>query len=180
MHSQRMRFACTDPRSGAESRMPNLPRVVLDTGIVLQAVLRPQGPAGRVVSLIDQGIFEICLSDDGLTEYFDVLHRPSIRAKNPRLTDSLASAILERLVRHGSLIPNVPSHLQYSRDPGDEHILNLAFECNARYVVSRDKYLLDLMTDDVFRRSWPGLMLVTPEEFVHAIGGSRSSAESAD
>ncbi len=44
-------------------------RVVIDTAVVLQAALRPAGPAGRLLSLVDKGVFTLCLSDASLEEY---------------------------------------------------------------------------------------------------------------
>jgi predicted nucleic acid-binding protein len=78
----------------------------------------------------------------------------------------VAAALVERIHRHAILVPTVPSHFQYPRDPDDEHILNLAVEVGARYIVSRDKDLLDLMADRPegldFRLRFPQLLVLDP------------------
>jgi hypothetical protein len=93
----------TGPRSGEPLCMDEKPGVVLDTGAVLQAALRPTGPAGRVLALLDQGLFTVHISEEVVAEYEDALARPSIRAKNPHLTDKLVRAIIERLRSHALL-----------------------------------------------------------------------------
>ena len=154
--------------------MGEKPGVVFDTGIILQAGLRPTGPAGRLVSLLDQGLFTLYVSEEGLAEYEDVLNRPSVRSKNPHLTGQLAAAIVDRIRRQAALCSAVPNHFQYPRDPNDEHILNLAIETKAQYLVSRDRDLLDLMDENrpegqAFRQRFPGLSILDPVSFLQVI-----------
>lgn len=149
--------------------MDDLPRVVFDAGIVLQAGLRPTGPAGRVVSLLDRGLFTLSVSEEGLAEYEEVLARPSIRRKNPHLTDELVSAIITRIRTDATLLSDVPNHFQYPRDRDDEHVINLAIEAGAQYLVSRDKDLLDLMSDQIFQQHYPHLTILDPVALLHAL-----------
>jgi putative PIN family toxin of toxin-antitoxin system len=103
--------------------MDEKPSAVLDTGIVLQAALRPTGPAGRLLSLLDQNHFIVSISEEIIAEYEDVLARPSIRKKNPHLTEELVRAIIERLRSHAVLQPAPPRDFPYARDPDDEEEL---------------------------------------------------------
>jgi putative PIN family toxin of toxin-antitoxin system len=150
------------------------PAVVFDANIVLQAALRPRGPAGRLLLLLDQDLFTLDVSEDGLAEYQDVLNRPSVRSKNPHLTDQLAEAIVESVRRHALRCASVPNHFQYPRDPDDEHVINPAIETGARYLVSRDKDLLVLMDENwtegrAFSQRFPGLTILDPVSFLQAI-----------
>jgi predicted nucleic acid-binding protein len=45
------------------------------------------------------------------------------------------------------MINEVPRVFEYPRDPNDEPYINLAIPARAKYLVSRDKDLLDLMSD---------------------------------
>jgi putative PIN family toxin of toxin-antitoxin system len=151
-----------------------LPGVVFDAGVVLQAALRPRGPAGRLVSLIDQSLFVLYISEEGVAECEDVLSRPSIRAKNPHLTPELASALVTRLRDHATLRVEVRKHFTYPRDPDDEHVINLAIEADVSYLVSRDKDLLDLMDEDHpagknFRNRFPHLKILDPVAFLREL-----------
>lgn len=154
--------------------MSEKPGVVLDTGVILQAGLRPTGPAGRLLSLLDQDLFTLYVSEDGIAEYEDVLTRPSVRAKNPRLTDRLAVAIVDRIRSCATLCPAPPDHFQYPRDRDDEHILNLAIETKAQYLISRDRDLLDLMDQNrpegrAFKERFPALRILDPVAFLQVI-----------
>lgn len=106
------------------------------------------------------------MSDELLQEIRDVLTRPEIRRKNARYTDQDIEILVDRLERIGKLIADLPAHFRYERDPGDEHLIDLAIEANAEYLVSRDKDLLDLRYDPLFRARYPGLTIADPVEFL--------------
>jgi predicted nucleic acid-binding protein len=55
------------------------------------------------------------------------------------------------------------------RDPKDERYLNLAIAVGARYLVSRDTDLLDLMKDQPFRNQFPHLNILDPTAFLQAM-----------
>lgn len=68
----------------------------------------------------------------------------------------------------------VPPSFKYERDPKDEMIVDLAAVCKADYIVSRDKDLLDLMTNfdaesKEFRQKFRLLKVVAPAEFLKII-----------
>ena len=52
-------------------------------------------------------------------------------------------------------VDEVPRIYAPERDRKDEPYLNLALEARARYLVSRDRDLLDLMSDEAFLRRIP-------------------------
>jgi uncharacterized protein len=102
------------------------------------------------------------LSREILAEVRDVLGRPKIRRKFPHLTGERVEEFLARAVAQGVVLDEVPEAFRYARDPDDEPYLNLALAARARYLVSRDKDLLDLMADSAFRARYPGLSVVDP------------------
>ncbi len=67
---------------------PPKPIVIFDTGVVLQAVLNPMGPAADALSQFDGDRVSVYLSPRLRSEWEDVLMRPSIRAKNRSVTDA--------------------------------------------------------------------------------------------
>ena len=56
----------------------------------------------------------------------------------------------------------MPKVFTLARDPKDEPYIDLAAAAQARYLVSRDNDLLDLMGDAAFRRQFPGLTVIDP------------------
>jgi predicted nucleic acid-binding protein len=94
------------------------------------------------------------------------------------LTDERVTAFIERIEKKATLIDPVPSRISYERDPDDEPVLNLALEANARYLVTRDNDLLDLMQENdpvgkLLRQQAPDLTILDPTAFLRAITGER-------
>ena len=72
------------------------------------------------------------------------------------------------------MIKSVSPESKYSRDPKDEKYINLAVEATANYVVSRDKDLLDIMSDisivgKEFRQKTRPLKIIEPVEFLQIL-----------
>jgi putative PIN family toxin of toxin-antitoxin system len=146
-------------------------RVVFDCMIYLQATASESSPAAALLRMVDDSTISLFVTDEILDEVRDVLSRPKIRQKNPRITDERVNALLTRLAEQGTLIENVPKYFSYERDPKDERYVNLAVEANAAYLVSRDSDLLDLMREDLagsrdFRQQFPALMILNPVAFL--------------
>jgi predicted nucleic acid-binding protein len=94
------------------------------------------------------------------------------------LTDERVTAFIERIEKKATLIDPVPSRISYERNPDDEPVLNLGLEANARYLVTRDNDLLDLMQENdpvgkLLRQQAPDLTILDPTAFLRAITGER-------
>lgn len=75
---------------------------------------------------------------------------------------------------------DVPKAVVLERDPKDEPYLNLAIAAKAHYLVSRDRDLLDLMSDENFRERNPDLLILDPAAFIQEIARrAQSEPESA-
>jgi putative PIN family toxin of toxin-antitoxin system len=153
---------------------PSKPTAVFDTGVVLQATISAKGPAAKALTLFDEDELTLFVSEELLEEMRIVLTRPAIRQKNARYTDEDLEDLLDRLRHEGTLISPLPAHFQYERDPEDEHVINLAIEAKAEFLVSRDKDLLGLMADPVFTASYPSITVLDPAAFLKRIGATSS------
>lgn len=155
---------------------PPPPAAVFDTGIVLQAALNPAGPAAAALEQFDRGLVTLYVSPRLRSEWEDVLTRPAVRARNPQLTDAQVEAALMRFDAHAVMVANPPSYILYPRDPNDEPVINLAIHVRARYLVTRDRDLLDLMDasrpeGSSFRQRFPDLLICDPVTFVRQLSG---------
>jgi putative PIN family toxin of toxin-antitoxin system len=137
-------------------------RAVFDTGIFLQAALNPDGPAASAVRRMEAGEVDVFLCPRLRAEIEDVLERPALRAKYPRLTDELTAEILQRIDAITTMVPNPPRHWELPRDPKDEPPLNLAIEVRADYLTSRDRDLLALNDEADFLARYPALRITDP------------------
>ena len=147
------------------------PRVVFDCMIYLQATASETSLAAALLRMMDNSTISLFVSNEILDEVRDVLSRPKIRQKNPRITDERVDALLTLLAEKGTLLESVPKHFRYERDPKDEKYINLAVEADAAYLVSRDNGLLDLMRENLagskdFRQQFPTLTILNPVAFL--------------
>lgn len=76
----------------------------------------------------------------------------------------------------------MPEEFRYERDPEDEPYINLALAVDAKYIVSLDNDLLDLMkpslkTSADFHRRFPLLRVGTPVALLQEIEESLKGSE---
>jgi putative PIN family toxin of toxin-antitoxin system len=144
--------------------------------VFLQAAARQKSAAASCLSLAEEGLVQLFLSSEVLSEIEDVLNRPEVRACFPNLSDEIAGAFVKRLQRVSEFVSRVPRAFRYTRDQDDEPYINLAVEADADFIVSRDRDLLDLMTgygDDCkeFRQRFRTLKVIEPIDLLKQIKG---------
>jgi putative PIN family toxin of toxin-antitoxin system len=150
------------------------PRVIFDCMIFLQAVLSENSNAFRLFEKLEQNQFSLFISKEILDEVIDVLSREHLRIKYPQISTEIVDIFINLVLKKAIYLKSVPTKFKYSRDPKDEKYINLAIESEAQYIVSRDKDLLDLMTDisieaKEFRQKSRPLKIVEPIEFLQIL-----------
>ncbi len=146
-----------------------IPGAVFDCMVFVQALANDRGPAFVCFELARDGKLDLYVSPEVLAEVSDVLNRPKLRKKLPALTAGRAAAFLNDIAGFATLIADVPNLFRYDRDPKDEPYVNLAIAADARYLVSRDKDLLDLSDDEDFRLRFPGLVILDPAALIRKV-----------
>lgn len=149
-------------------------RVVFDCMVFLQAAARQSGPAGACLEVARARHVQLFVSQDVLEEVSDVLNRPTVRARFPRLTASAVESFIDEVRKPATVQTGVPDVWHLDRDPKDSPYINLAHAVRADYLVSRDKDLLDLMTAQNagahdFRTRFATLKIVTPIAFLRSV-----------
>jgi putative PIN family toxin of toxin-antitoxin system len=140
--------------------------------ILFQATAQTTGPAALLFAYLECGRFTLYVSGDVLDEARDVLSRPKLRIKNPRITDEAVQKTFDLLSQFAQTVTDVPKRFSLPRDPDDEPYLDLALAVNADYLVTWDKDMLDLMNDEGFRSQYPGLTILNPVALLQALAGS--------
>lgn len=148
-------------------------RVVFDCMVFLQGAAREQSPAGACLKLAETGHVVLCLSGDVLNEFREVCSRQKLQKRFPSLTPQRVETVLMSLQSRALIPADVPKVYSYLRDPDDEPYLNLAIAADASYLVSRDRDLLDLMNEHVFRQRFPNLMILEPVAFLQELGAKQ-------
>lgn len=152
--------------------------IVCDCMVFVQAVANEDGPAAKILDLMDAGEVRLYVSEQILREVREVMSRPKLRAKLSGLTDERIEAFFQRLERQAFWLREVTDQFDFRRDPKDAPYVNLAVAADAAFIVSRDNDLLDLMSkhdDDSkeFRQRFRPLKVVTPEAFLAEVERSR-------
>jgi putative PIN family toxin of toxin-antitoxin system len=140
------------------------------------ATLPPQQPERQhatVTALVNQTI-RLCLSPELVLEIRNVLLRPELQAKYKTLTPEHVAAILSQAGQFADWFEKVPRLFTLSSHPKDDHILNLAVESKAEYLVTWEGRILNLLWDttteaEQFRRLAPQLKIVTPKDLAECL-----------
>lgn len=136
--------------------MTSDPRFVLDTGVIVSAVLLPRSVPRQVVDLaFARGI--VLASADTIDELDEVLRRPKF---NRYLREEERLLFLAAFIRDAKVV-EVTERLAECRDPKDDKFLELAVSGNATCIVSGDD---DLLVLNPFR----GVAILTPQGFMSA------------
>ena len=105
-------------------------KVVLDTNVLVSALLNPQGPSGQILDLILSGEVYICLDERIRYEYRDVLTRAKFGFDAADIDDIFA--FLEDDCLN---VAAKPLALKFT-DPADEKFLEVAVAAKAKYLIT--------------------------------------------
>lgn len=115
-------------------------RAVLDTNVLVSALLSATGPPAALIARWSRGELELVVSESLLIELERTLARPSIRA----CVAGEASSVLG-VLRDSAVVaddPREPGPIR-SADPDDDYLIALAYSTRAA-LVSGDAHLLSL------------------------------------
>jgi len=137
-----------------------VPRVVLDTNVLVAAMRSRRGAAYKLLSLATSGLYEVSLSVPLLFEYEDVL----LRQHEDLLVDrEKIGDILDRLCDVAEKYHIFFLWRPFLRDPKDEFVLELAVASRSRYIVTYNRR--DFRGYDKFE-----VEIVTPKEMLRELG----------
>src|SRR5205823_10636562 len=118
---------------GQTPQEPLKVRVVLDSNIVVSACLTPQGASATIVELALLGYFTLCISQEVLSEYQEVLARPKFSRELERI-----KTVLEGIEETSAVI--VPrQRLTLSSDEEDNRLLECAQAAKADFLVTGNR-----------------------------------------
>jgi putative PIN family toxin of toxin-antitoxin system len=132
-----------------------IPRIVLDTNVLVSAFLKPSGHPGTVLRHIRSASLILLLDERILLEYREVLRRPEF-GFNPGLVDET----MAYFDRFGEFVAATPLALAIP-DPDDLPFLEVALSGKADALVTGNK--------KDFGRSPKDLKIVSPQEFLTEI-----------
>ena len=135
-------------------------RAVVDTNILVRAIIRPHGSVGPVLLRLRQGEYTLLYTWESLEELIDVLNRPRIRDKYHLTDGDIATVVGLILVRGEEVTP--AERISVCRDPKDDKFLEIAVTGEADVIVSGDQDLLVL-------HPFAGIPIVPPNAFLQML-----------
>lgn len=135
-------------------------RVILDTNVLVSALLYEHSLPYQLVTLWRQGRFTLLTSAEQLDELRRVTRYPKIRA---RLTPALAGRLINDLKSVADMVTNLPD-VTICRDPWDNYLLATIEAGNADILITGDK--ADLLSID----RHAGANIMTVRQFLEMMG----------
>ncbi len=135
-------------------------RAVVDTNILVSALIRPQGAVGPMIVHLRRGDYTLLYNDATLEELVDVLNRPRIREKYGLNDADIRAVVALILLRGEFVVPEVT--IRACRDPHDDKFLTVAVNGHADVIVSGDD---DLRVLSPFQ----GIPVVSPRDFLEML-----------
>lgn len=130
-------------------------RVVLDTNIIVSALLQPLGPPAQVFLLALGDTIQMCVSGSVFAEYEEVIRRPRLR----RAEETILSAL--ETIRTKAFWVKPSDSVRACSDPDDDIFLECAQASGASYLVTGN------VRD--FPLRWIGTEVVTARHFLEIV-----------
>jgi uncharacterized protein len=136
-------------------------RVVLDTNIIVSALLQPLGPPAQVFLLTLGRSMQLCVSGSIYAEYEDVLRRPRFQ----RNEDIIAGTL--QAIRDRGFWVRPAERVRACADPDDDIFLECAQAAEAHYLVTGNlKH---------FPTSWTGTRIATARWLLENLAAAQST-----
>jgi putative PIN family toxin of toxin-antitoxin system len=131
-------------------------KVVIDTNVIVSALIQRSYPYLIINQYIIEDKFQLCISDELMAEYYEVLARPKF-AKFQDFYFRAESLIVDIETRAKKFIPS--KKINIIKDTDDNKILELADECFADYIITGN-------TNDVTFSTYKLTKIVKPKDYI--------------
>lgn len=142
-------------------------KAVFDTNVFIRALINPHSRCGRLLDEFADA-YELILSPAIIREILEVLHRPRLQARFPRIAHLDVARIIT--VFEQAHVVEPPEVLAVSRDSQDDKFLACARTGRAGYLMTEDNDLLVL-------GAYEGVRICRPAEFIALLEAQGTQAE---
>ena len=131
-------------------------RVVLDTNILISALLTPEGPPSLTLRMtLFRADLQLCVTGQIFNEYADVIRRPRFQRSDQEIQELLAAIRAEAFWLRSSV------SVHACTDPDDNIFLECAQAAEADYLVTGNLWH--------FPDQWLTTRIVSPRDFLHLV-----------
>ena len=133
---------------------------VLDTNILVSALLQPQGlPARTFLITLAGATAQLCVSGDVYAEYEEVVRRPKFNRDEAEIDSALCA------IRQNGFWVKPSEKVRACTDPDDDIFLECAQAARAHYLVTGNQ--------KDFPAKWADTQIVTARQFLNAVAESQ-------
>jgi putative PIN family toxin of toxin-antitoxin system len=136
-------------------------RAVIDTNILVRALIMPHGSMGPILLRLCRGDYTLLYGQSMLEELIDVLNRP--RIKKYGITDDDIQTVVCLILLRGEAV-TLEKSIITCRNPKDDKFLEAAVTGKADVIVNGDQDLLVL-------NPFVGIPIIQPSEFLKMLDG---------
>jgi putative PIN family toxin of toxin-antitoxin system len=133
---------------------------VLDTNIIVSALLQSLGPSAQIFVMALGGSIELCVSGNVYAEYEEVISRPRLKRSDELIASTL------RAIREKAVWVRPTEQVRACLDPDDDIFLECAQTAGADYLVTGNlKH---------FPTAWKSTKVVTPRWLLDTLSANAS------
>ncbi len=132
--------------------------VVLDTNVIVSALLSPGGPPAEIISRWEADQFEVVTSPPLLSELKRALQYPRVKKYLKSSPDDV-TAFAERFGRVARVVQPRLALDVIEDDPADNRVLECAIAGGAAYIISGDDHLLQV-------KVYKDIVILSPAAFL--------------
>jgi len=144
-----------------QERKRGVIKCVIDTNVIISAILNPKGIPGKIVEAWFKHEFLAVTSEFLLQELQRVLHYPHIQ-RIKLISENEINKFVHDIINISQLIEVSSTIDVVKKDITDNQVLATALDGQVNYIVSGDHHLLDL-------GDFRGIKIVKPIEFLNIL-----------
>ncbi len=130
-------------------------KIVIDTNVIVSSLIQQSYPYKIIYELFIDDKFVLCVSEELMAEYYEVLSRPKF-ARFPDFFGKAEHLLADIETKAQKFVPSIK--LDLTSDKGDNMILELADECEADFIVTGN-------TNDFTFLEYKQTKIVSPKEY---------------
>jgi uncharacterized protein len=132
--------------------------VVLDTNVIVSALLSPSGSSASIINRWQTNEFEVVVSTQLTSELTKVLDYPRI-IEHLNIPPEKITSFIHLYAMVATLVEPQLNLEIINEDPADNKVLECAVAGNATYIITGDKHLLKL-------NEYQGIVILPPAGFI--------------
>jgi uncharacterized protein len=130
-------------------------KIVIDTNVIVSSLIQRGFPNLIISELFIEEKFQLCISDELLAEYYEVLARPKF-SKSHDFFNRAETLLVDIETKAKKYSPKIT--LSIISDDDDNMILELADECEADFIITGN-------SNDFTFPNYKHTKIITPKEY---------------